>query len=190
MAGKSNSKLRENAGVLMTCEEAGGSAGNEPGFAGEGGTTQNAPAARCERRIPALRGELRIDLPSLDPVEYARSTCYQAGHLVTKNAGWRSVRPVLNLEACTKCLQCYLYCPDGTVYKVRLNPEASLDAVASSKPSGVASPCGEPCFEGAAAGDFLHLAIDYDFCKGCGICARICKFDAITMIPESEAHAR
>jgi pyruvate ferredoxin oxidoreductase delta subunit len=27
-----------------------------------------------------------------------------------------------------------------------------------------------------------RVSIDYDFCKGCGICSHECKFDAITMI--------
>ncbi|MEO2483478.1 4Fe-4S binding protein, partial [Eggerthella lenta] len=34
------------------------------------------------------------------------------------------------------------------------------------------------------------VAIDLDFCKGCGICAKACKFNSITMILESEANAR
>lgn len=29
-----------------------------------------------------------------------------------------------------------------------------------------------------------QLEIDYDYCKGCGICATECKFDAIEMIKE------
>lgn len=114
----------------------------------------NARQGRC---IPALREDELWEAPSLDPAEYARTTCYQAGHLVTKNAGWRSVRPVVDPEACTKCLQCYLYCPDGTVYKARGFSDVE---------------------------DAFFIAIDYDFCKGCGICARICKFGAISMIPE------
>lgn len=143
--------------------------------------------ARRGRRIPSLREDASSGLPSLDPAEYAHTTCYQAGHLVTKNAGWRSVRPVLNLEACTKCLQCYLYCPDGTVYK---NRSAAAD-------TSVATPAAADAGESAAAFDAsasdgagFQVAVDYDFCKGCGICARICKFGAITMIPESEVSAR
>lgn len=30
------------------------------------------------------------------------------------------------------------------------------------------------------------IVIDYDYCKGCGICAEVCKFDAIEMISEKE----
>ena len=29
-----------------------------------------------------------------------------------------------------------------------------------------------------------QIAIDYDFCKGCGICAAVCKFDAVSMVKE------
>ena len=29
-----------------------------------------------------------------------------------------------------------------------------------------------------------QLAIDYDYCKGCGICAHECKLEAIKMVPE------
>ena len=78
-----------------------------------------------------------------------------------KNAGWRNIRPTIDPAACTGCLQCYLYCPDGTVFKA-VDP----------------APSGAP------------VAIDYDFCKGCGVCAKACRFGAITMIPESEADAR
>ncbi|MEM0020908.1 MAG: 4Fe-4S binding protein [Fervidicoccaceae archaeon] len=30
------------------------------------------------------------------------------------------------------------------------------------------------------------VLIDYNYCKGCGICMRVCPQKAITMIPESE----
>lgn len=142
--------------------------------------------ARSGRRIPSLREDGLHEAPSLEPAEYARTTCYQAGHLVTKNAGWRSIRPVLNLDACTKCLQCYLYCPDGTVYKDR----SVAAGVASDSTAPDAAASSPAALVPAASGDDFQIAIDYDFCKGCGICARICKFDAITMIPESEVSAR
>jgi pyruvate ferredoxin oxidoreductase delta subunit len=35
------------------------------------------------------------------------------------------------------------------------------------------------------SGDVLE--IDYDYCKGCGICKNVCSVDAITMIKEEDA---
>lgn len=49
--------------------------------------------------------------------EIPDSTAYEAGYLVTKNAGWRNMRPVIDLDKCLGCLQCYLYCPDGVIFK-------------------------------------------------------------------------
>jgi len=42
---------------------------------------------------------------------------YDAGYLVTKNAGWRNARPVIDADKCVGCLQCYLHCPDGVIYR-------------------------------------------------------------------------
>ena len=104
------------------------------------------------RVIPTLRAA------HLDPAVFARTTCFEAGHLVSKNAGWRSIRPVLDEAACTRCLLCYMQCPDGTIYKV--------------------------ADEDARGG--IRLAVDYDFCKGCGVCAKACRCGAISMVPEHE----
>lgn len=99
---------------------------------------------------PRLRDGLKAA-----PSEYARSTCYTAGFLTSVNAGWRSVRPVIDEVQCTLCLNCYMYCPDGTVFKVR-DDEGTLVA----------------------------LGIDYDFCKGCGVCAKVCPGACIAMVDE------
>lgn len=94
---------------------------------------------------PYLRDFVPTALPDIPD-----ATAYEAGYLVTKNAGWRNRRPVIDPAQCVGCLQCYLYCPDGVIYKK----------------------------DG-------KVAVDYDFCKGCGICNRICKPGAIRM--EAEA---
>lgn len=109
--------------------------------------------SRRARHIPLLHTS------DLDPQDYARSTCFEAGYLVSTNAGWRSARPVIDAEACTGCLECYLYCPDGALFKV-----------------------------GDKNGP-VSIAVDYDFCKGCGICVRVCRFGALSMISEREALA-
>ena len=81
--------------------------------------------------------------------EIPDTTSYEAGYLVSKNAGWRSVRPVIDATKCVGCLQCYLHCPDGVIFRK----------------------------EG-------KVAIDYDFCKGCGICLKECRPGAIRMEAE------
>lgn len=82
--------------------------------------------------------------------QYPGATCFTAGHLVTKNAGWRNKRPVIDIDKCVGCLQCYMYCPDGVISKYIKNEKNKV-------------------------------RIDYDFCKGCGICAKICNIKAIEM---------
>ncbi len=66
---------------------------------------------------------------------------------------WRTgVKPVINLDKCTNCLLCWLYCPDSSVL------------VKDGKIQGV----------------------DYNHCKGCGICAEVCppRIKAIDMVKE------
>lgn len=48
---------------------------------------------------------------------YPKYCAYEADHLVSTNADWRSVRPVINLDKCVGCNQCYMYCPDGAIVK-------------------------------------------------------------------------
>lgn len=38
--------------------------------------------------------------------------------------------------------------------------------------------------------DGAMVGIDLDHCKGCGVCATECKFEALHMIPEPEAKAK
>ncbi len=153
-----------NAGAAGVAAEAGGAGVANAGAADSAEVAADAAALaaaltahplseREAQHIPTLRND------ELDPAEFARSTCFTAGHLVDKNAGWRNIRPVVDEGKCTGCLQCYMYCPDGAIFKV--TPKQG------KRPVGV--------------------AIDYDFCKGCGMCVRACKFGAISMIGEPEA---
>lgn len=80
---------------------------------------------RPEAHIPRLRSQL-AEPPSLDAADFARSTCFAAGHLVTKNAGWRSRRPIIDEDACTGCGQCLLYCPDGALFLGQAGAEVPL----------------------------------------------------------------
>lgn len=84
--------------------------------------------------------------------EYPSTPAFESGHLVTKNAGWRTFVPMVDPEKCVGCLRCYLVCPDGVIARTEDN----------------------------------KVEIDYDFCKGCGICAHECKVKAITMKKEAD----
>lgn len=75
----------------------------------------------------------------------------KSGQLYDISAGMRTFRPVIDQEACVKCLQCFLVCPDGAVDK---------------------------------SGETLE--IDYNYCKGCGVCASECRPGAIHMVKEAE----
>lgn len=108
-------------------------------------------APRQPVRIPTLEQD------ELLPEDFAVNTCFKAGHLDHNNAGWRSVRPVVNKVQCSGCLQCYLYCPDGAIYTVAKDDKRCT------------------------------VAIDYGFCKGCGICVKECRFNALVLVSEQAA---
>lgn len=121
----------------------------------EGASGAAAPA-RPECCIPSLRTD---PLPSWQT--YANNTCFAAGYLTDRNAGWRNKKPLIGEDACTGCLQCYLYCPDGAIFKTGASPKTP--------------------------GEGAPVAVDYDFCKGCGVCVTVCAFGALAMVPEHDA---
>jgi pyruvate ferredoxin oxidoreductase delta subunit len=63
------------------------------------------------------RPELRAFPKPKHIKDYPAGPCYEAGYLVTDNAGWRSEKPVVDLTKCTGCNICYMSCPDGVVFK-------------------------------------------------------------------------
>ena len=67
-----------------------------------------------------------------------------------KTGTWRDARPVIDESKCTRCLLCWLYCPEDTILR--------------------------------REDDMVY--VDYEYCKGCGICANVCPVNAIEMVPE------
>ncbi len=59
-------------------------------------------------RLPKKRHQRLESLPRT-PI----STPSEEG--VTNTGTWRTYRPVMNKQKCTKCLICWLYCPEGAV---------------------------------------------------------------------------
>lgn len=113
-------------------------------------SAQGADVRQGTRFTPYLRETFEVP-----PEAFARTTCFEAGHLVSENAGWRSVRPLIQESLCARCLNCHRFCPDGTIFTVR-----------------------------NGSGEVERVVVDYAFCKGCGVCAQVCPVDCIAMVSE------
>ena len=70
-----------------------------------------------------------------------------------KTGDWRSRRPIIDDSKCVKCLMCYIYCP-----------EMSINVIWNEDKSKV-----------------VKVEVNYEYCKGCGICAEECPVKAIRM---------
>ena len=97
------------------------------------------------------RPKMKVFIEPSKTSDYPMGSTCDSNHITSINSGWRTYKPVINQEKCTKCLRCFLVCPDGVIDK-----------------------SGE------------QLEIDYDFCKGCGVCAYECKLKAIDMVKEEK----
>jgi len=75
-----------------------------------------------------------------------------------KTGTWRTFKPIIDEEKCTKCFRCWLYCPDNSI---KIEWEAD-----GKKPR--------------------RFFVNYEFCKGCGICTKVCPVNAIEMVLEGE----
>ena len=66
----------------------------------------------------------------------------EAGILTESNAGWRVQRPVIDHGKCTKCLMCWVLCPEGVIDKepekleIDLNYCKGLRALRARVPQG------------------------------------------------------
>lgn len=63
---------------------------------------------------------------------------------------WRLKKPVMDRSKCTKCLICWLYCPESAIAREKDNT----------------------------------VTINYEYCKGCGICGEVCPSKSITIVKE------
>ena len=87
---------REAMGEVQAAREVEGAhaapAESAPSLTACGGSAQDdvVVSPRPASRIPTLRSA------DLDPSDFAHSTCFEAGCLTVKNAGWRNLRPVID----------------------------------------------------------------------------------------------
>jgi pyruvate ferredoxin oxidoreductase delta subunit len=75
-----------------------------------------------------------------------------------KTGTWRVMRPIVDQDKCIDCMQCWLYCPDMAI-KGKMKEDKKRPQM---------------------------IGFDYDYCKGCGTCAKVCPVNAIEMKSENE----
>jgi len=86
----------------------------------------------------------------------------EPGNSIERRTGdWRVFKPIIKQDACIRCLLCWVYCPDGVI--------RILD---------------KPYTSSKGRKWDITLEIDYDHCKGCGICVEECPVDAIDFVEE------
>lgn len=78
-----------------------------------------------------------------------------------KTADWRIFRPVINQDKCIRCYICWMYCPEPSILIVDESYTTSTGKTYN-----------------------ITFKIDYEFCKGCGICVEECPVKAIDFIEE------
>ncbi|MCS7111867.1 MAG: 4Fe-4S binding protein [Ignisphaera sp.] len=86
----------------------------------------------------------------------------EPGNSVQRPTGdWRVYKPIINQEKCVRCLLCWVYCPDMSIYIIDKPYRTSMGREWK-----------------------FSVEVDYNFCKGCGICVEECPVKAIDFIEE------
>ncbi len=76
-------------------------------------------------------------------------------------SAWRTFKPVIDQEKCVRCRLCWIFCPDAAIIEVEGEYRTKSGRVYK-----------------------VSYHVDYQHCKGCGICANECPVKAIKMVEE------
>ncbi|MFQ5791044.1 MAG: 2-oxoacid:acceptor oxidoreductase family protein [Acidobacteriota bacterium] len=74
----------------------------------------------CPRLEERERSEVVLPTPladvTFDPPRCAAPSIYAAANTAERKTGsWRQFRPVLDLDQCSRCWLCFVWCPDGAI---------------------------------------------------------------------------
>ena len=91
-----------------------------------------------------------------------------------KTGSWRTKKPVTDYALCIGCSICAKVCPEGCI-------EMTAPAKATNSSAKVTSSTDISSHANPAK---LKPLTDYDFCKGCALCAHECPVKAISMVDD------
>lgn len=79
-----------------------------------------------------------------------------------RTGDWRYMKPEIDAAKCIGCKTCVPHCPEGVMeMRARLAEEIEISSKIGKEKEIV--------------------DVDFDFCKGCGVCAQVCPVKAISM---------
>jgi 2-oxoacid:acceptor oxidoreductase delta subunit (pyruvate/2-ketoisovalerate family) len=82
----------------------------------------------------------------------------EAGNASEYNTGsWRAFRPIVDMEKCTHCMLCWMYCPDVSIL-VEDGKMAGIDYEHCKGCAVCADVCGPKCITMHPEGEFEEVA--------------------------------
>ncbi|MBS3121316.1 4Fe-4S binding protein [Candidatus Woesearchaeota archaeon] len=94
-----------------------------------------------------------------------------------KTGDWKVFRPCWDKKKCIHCMFCVVYCPDNCI------PVANEGYDESRNNSSKKEIRKEIKQE---VNNLKRKETDFDYCKGCGICAKVCPVKCIKMEEDKE----
>ncbi|EKD58817.1 MAG: pyruvate synthase delta chain [uncultured bacterium] len=86
-----------------------------------------------------------------------------------KTGEWRYMKPVVDAAKCIGCKTCVPHCPEA-VMEMRVRNAEEIPCLPAGRE--ISNKIGK---------EKELVEVDFEYCKGCGVCAQVCPVKAINM---------